>query len=40
MGNVQRLSPCGRVKPQANGGRKMQPLFRQGEDIIYSYMKI
>ena len=23
MGYVQRLSPWGRVKPQANGGRKM-----------------
>jgi len=25
MANVQRLSPGGRVKPQANGGRKISP---------------
>ena len=27
MENLQRLSPRGRVKPQANGGRKILPLF-------------
>ena len=28
MGNLQRLSPRGRVKPQANGGRKIPLLFQ------------
>lgn len=31
MSNLQRLSPCGRVEPQAYGGRKIRDL--------YSYVK-
>ena len=39
MKNLQRLSPCGRVKPQAKGGGKIHtPIW--GKDIICSYMKI
>ena len=30
MGDLQRLSPWGRVKPQANGGRKILPLLFAG----------
>lgn len=29
MEDPQRLSPIGRVEPQANGGRKIQLLFNQ-----------
>ena len=39
MVNVQRLSPYGRVKPQAYGGRKIQPLRNKGDQIIYSHVK-
>ena len=35
MVDVQRLSPCRRVKPQANGGRKIRTLLeREGSDIV------
>ena len=36
MGKLQRLSPSGRVKPQANGGRKIRPLRNKGEQIVYA----
>lgn len=36
MRNVQRLSPCGRVKSQANGERKIRPLMFKGEQIVYA----
>lgn len=37
MGKLQRLSPNGRVKPQANGGRKIR-LLRNNKDeqIVYT----
>ena len=39
MGYVQRLSPWGRVKPQANGGRKIPHLYGRDEDMVLSYVK-
>ena len=43
MKNPQRLSPYGRVKPQANGGRKMSLYSnckkRVDEHIVYSHVK-
>ena len=38
----QRLSPWGRVKPQAEGGRKMLPCNKRitGEDIVYAGIKV
>ena len=44
MKDSQRLSPWGRVKPQANGGRKMllmfKLIFKYDEDIVWTRMKI
>lgn len=34
MGDLQRLSPGGGVKPQANGGRKMLLRINTDEDIV------
>lgn len=39
MRDVQRLSPSGRVKSQANGGRKILPHINMGEEIVYAYVK-
>ena len=34
--DVQRLSPSGRVKPQANGGRKITLLYLEDVQIVYT----
>lgn len=39
MEDPQRLSPRGRVKPQANGGGKMLHLKFLGEDIVCAHVK-
>jgi len=36
MGNLQRLSPNGRVKPQAIGGRKIRLLRNKDEQIVHA----
>ena len=36
MKNVQRLSPCGRVKSQVNGERKIRLLRNKDEQIVCS----
>ena len=38
MVDVQRLSPCRRVKPQANGGRKIVTLYLKGLEIVYTLL--
>jgi len=39
MGNFQRLSPNGRVKPQAIGGRKIRLLKNKDEQIVYTRLE-
>ena len=42
MENPQRLSPRGRVKPEAKAGRKMLPRINYidaGEDIVCAHVK-
>jgi len=36
MGNFQRLSPYGRVKPEAIAGRKIRLLRNKDEQIVYA----
>ena len=39
MENFQRLSPNGRVKPQADGGRKIRLLRNKDEQIVYARLE-
>ena len=39
MVKVQRLSPCGRVKSQANGERKIRLLRNKDEQIVYARLE-
>jgi hypothetical protein len=39
MRKLQRLSPDGRVKPQANGGRKIRLLRNKDEQIVYARLE-
>ena len=39
MENSQRLSPEGRVKPQANGGRKIRLLINKDEQLVYARLE-